>query len=152
MRCLRVRYEDLVLHPRNVIAKVLTFLDLPWNSSVLSHHTMINQPGGVRVSVMERSSDQIIQPVHTKALTEWVGTFPSKLLSQMGEVAPMLRQLGYNPEENPPKYGQADPEILNNTREVLLNKEYWKVRSEQMLRAMKKPETVYNEQPSQYEA
>lgn len=149
---MRVRYEDLVLHPRHVIAKVLTFLDLPWNSSVLSHHTMINQPGGVRVSVMERSSDQIIQPVHTKALTEWVGTFPSKLLSQMDEVAPMLRQLGYNPEENPPKYGQADPEILNNTREVLLNKEYWKVKSEQMLRAMKKPETVYNEHPSQYEA
>ena len=73
-KCLRVKYEELVLHPRREIAAVLRFLDIPWNNSVLSHHKMINQPGGVRVSNMERSSDQIIQPVHTKALTEWVGT------------------------------------------------------------------------------
>ena len=113
------------------------------------HHTMINQPGGVRVSVMERSSDQIIQPVHTKALTDWVGSFPKRLLRDMDQVAPMLRWLGYDPEANPPKYGEADPEILNNTRQVMANREYWEVKREQMLMAMKKPEMDYN--ISQYE-
>ena len=69
-RCLRIKYEDLVLHPAPTISSVLSFLSLPWNSSVLSHHILINQPSGVRVSNMVRSSDQIIQPVHAKALTD----------------------------------------------------------------------------------
>ena len=30
----------------------------------------------------------------SRALTEWVGTFPRKLLKQMDAVAPMLRELG----------------------------------------------------------
>ena len=146
---MRIKYENLVLHPRRVMSSVLSFLALPWNSSVLSHHTMVNVPGGVRVSVMERSSDQIIQPVHTKALTDWVGSFPKRLLRDMDQVAPMLRWLGYDPEANPPKYGEADPEILNNTRQVMANREYWEVKREQMLMAMKKPEMDYN--ISQYE-
>lgn len=139
-KCLRVKYEELVLHPRREIAAVLRFLDIPWNNSVLSHHKMINQPGGVRVSNMERSSDQIIQPVHTKALTEWVGTFSKKLLRDMDKVAPMLKKLGYNPNENPPKYGEADPEILNNTRNVDMNQEYWSEKRVQMLKDMEKPD------------
>ena len=146
---MRIKYENLVLHPKHVISLVLAFLDLPWHDSVLSHHTMINKPGGVRVSMMERSSDQIIQPVHTRALSDWVGSFPPQLLRQMDQVAPMLRELGYNPYENPPKYGLADPEILNNTRQVMANREYWEVKREQMLMAMKKPEMDYN--ISQYE-
>ena len=138
-RCLRIKYEDLVLHPAPVMSSVLRFLSLPWNSSVLSHHTLINQPGGVRVSNMERSSDQIIQPVHTAALTEWVGTFPRKLLRQMDAVAPMLRELGYNPYENPPKYGLADPEVLNNTDQLAREEQFWQRKKEQMLRDMEKP-------------
>ena len=100
---------------------------------------MINQPGGVRVSNMERSSDQIIQPVHTRALTEWVGTFPQRLLRQMDIVAPMLRELGYNPHQNPPRYGLADPEILNNTEQLARESQFWEQRKEQMLRDMEKP-------------
>ena len=143
-RCLRIKYEDLVLHPAPTISSVLSFLSLPWNSSVLSHHTHINQPGGVRVSNMERSSDQIIQPVHTKALTEWVGTFPRRLLRQMDTVAPMLRELGYNPYENPPKYGQADPEVLNNTEQLDRDDEFWQRKKEQMLKDMEKPRLATN--------
>ena len=91
------------------------------------------------MSNMERSSDQIIQPVHTKALTEWVGTFPRNLLRQMDDVAPMLRVLGYNPFENPPKYGLADPEILNNTEQLAREEQFWQLKKEQMLRDMEKP-------------
>lgn len=41
-RCLRVPYEQLVLHPREWMEKVLRFLDLPWNESVLHHQDFIN--------------------------------------------------------------------------------------------------------------
>lgn len=41
-RCLRVPYEQLVLHPRSWMEKVLKFLDLPWNETVLHHEDFIN--------------------------------------------------------------------------------------------------------------
>ena len=93
------------------------------SESPCSHHTHINEAGagGVRVSIMERSSDQvylhgylqclhyqhrylhylnrylhdlqIIRPINTAALSEWAedDTFSPKLLKRMAEVAPMLR-------------------------------------------------------------
>ena len=61
---------------------ILDFLSLPWEDSVLHHEQAINKPGGVRVSIKERSSDQIIKPINLDALTQWVGTFP--------EVTPIL--------------------------------------------------------------
>ena len=94
------------------------------SESPRSHHTHINEAGagGVRVSIMERSSDQvylhrylqyhylhrylhylnrylhdlqIIRPINTAALSEWAedDTFSPKLLKRMAEVAPMLRSL-----------------------------------------------------------
>lgn len=47
-RCLKVPYEQLVLHPRRWMEKVLGFLDIPWNESVLHHHDFINN--GVSLS------------------------------------------------------------------------------------------------------
>lgn len=41
-RCLTVPYEQLVLHPRKWMEKVLSFLDLPWNETVLHHQDYIN--------------------------------------------------------------------------------------------------------------
>ena len=41
---------------------------------------------GIRVSVRERSSDQVVKPVNLAALTEWVGTFPQDLLNKMDQV------------------------------------------------------------------
>lgn len=41
-RCLRVRYEDLVLHPKEWMVKILKYLDIPWNESVLHHQDFIN--------------------------------------------------------------------------------------------------------------
>lgn len=48
--CLRVRYEELVLHPRKMMTKILTFLDIPWNESVLHHEEFINKPNGISLS------------------------------------------------------------------------------------------------------
>ena len=58
----------------------------------------------------ERSSDQVVKPVNLgdsqphfnnfatlDALSKWVGKIPEDVVSQMAEVAPMLRVLGYDP-------------------------------------------------------
>ncbi|KAF4519766.1 hypothetical protein B566_EDAN010360 [Ephemera danica] len=49
-RCLAVPYEQLVLHPRHWLQRILAFLDVPWNESVMHHEQEINKPGGVSLS------------------------------------------------------------------------------------------------------
>lgn len=49
-RCMMVYYEQLVLHPNESMHKILEFLDVPWNDSVLHHEEQINKPGGVSLS------------------------------------------------------------------------------------------------------
>lgn len=110
-------------------------------TSAPSHHTHINEAGpqGVRVSVMERSSDQVIQPVNIKALSKWVGSFPDHILDDMEVIAPMLRKLGYDPTKNPPNYGRPATDIINNTNQVLENEDYWAERKERIFKEIKKP-------------
>lgn len=47
-RCLRVPYEQLVLHPKEWMQKVLKFLDIPWDEAVLHHEDFINN--GIELS------------------------------------------------------------------------------------------------------
>ena len=49
-RCLHVRYEQLVLHPRAELEKILNFVKLPWDNRVLRHVESINQTDGVSLS------------------------------------------------------------------------------------------------------
>lgn len=49
-RCLMVHYEQLVLHPKEWLKRILKFLDVPWDESVLHHEDHINKPGGVQLS------------------------------------------------------------------------------------------------------
>ncbi|KAI5624361.1 protein-tyrosine sulfotransferase 2, partial [Silurus asotus] len=118
-RCLTVHYEDLVLQPRTTMMTVLEFLNVPWNEGVLHHEQAIGQPGGVSLSRIERSTDQVIKPVNLEALTRWVGHIPADVLKDMHNIAPMLNKLGYDPSANPPDYGQPDPEVIQNTEKVL---------------------------------
>lgn len=46
----QVYYEQLVLHPEEWMRKILKFLDIPWNDSVLHHEEFINKPNGVSLS------------------------------------------------------------------------------------------------------
>uniref|UniRef100_A0A3P8XIM9 Protein-tyrosine sulfotransferase n=1 Tax=Esox lucius TaxID=8010 RepID=A0A3P8XIM9_ESOLU len=117
-RCLAVRYESLVLHPRSTMQTILRFLDLPWHEGVLHHEQAIGRPGGVSLSRMERSTDQVIKPVNLEALTRWVGKIPPDVVANMDAIAPMLWRLGYDPRANPPNYGEPDPRVLNNTERV----------------------------------
>ncbi|PBC32185.1 Protein-tyrosine sulfotransferase [Apis cerana cerana] len=130
-KCLMVPYEQLVLHPRQWMKKILNFLDVPWNESVMHHEEFINKPGGVPLSKVERSSDQIIKPVNLEALTKWVGHIPDDVVREMPDIAPMLSVLGYDPYANPPVYGAPDRLVSENTRRVLANGEVWAARARQ---------------------
>lgn len=48
--CLPVFYEQLVLHPKEWMEKILTFLDLPWDEAVMHHEEHIGKPGGISLS------------------------------------------------------------------------------------------------------
>jgi protein-tyrosine sulfotransferase len=48
--CLPVHYEQLVLQPKQWLEKILHFLDVPWNDSVLHHEELVNRRGGISLS------------------------------------------------------------------------------------------------------
>ncbi|CAH1973196.1 unnamed protein product [Acanthoscelides obtectus] len=129
-KCLRVPYEQLVLHPREWMDKVLRFLDVRWDDSVLHHEDFINK--GVKLSKVERSSDQVIKPVNMEALDKWVGHIPEDVVRDMADLAPMLSVLGYDPYANPPKYGNADDVVLHNTHEIKRNRSEWDKKAKEM--------------------
>ncbi|XP_069082980.1 protein-tyrosine sulfotransferase 1 isoform X3 [Pleurodeles waltl] len=117
-RCMLVHYEQLVLHPEQWMRTLLKFLDIPWDESVLHHEEMIGKAGGVSLSKVERSTDQVIKPVNVEALSKWVGRIPADVLRDMPVIAPMLAKLGYDPYANPPNYGKPDQKVLENTKRV----------------------------------
>lgn len=42
-RCLMVYYEQLVLHPEKEMRRILEYLRLPWDESVLKHEELIGK-------------------------------------------------------------------------------------------------------------
>ncbi|KAK7068996.1 Protein-tyrosine sulfotransferase activity protein [Halocaridina rubra] len=132
-RCLPVYYEQLVLHPQEWMKKILEFLDVTWDDAVLHHEDHINKPGGVSLSKVERSSDQVVKPINLDALTKWVGQIPKDVVEDMANIAPMLATLGYDPYGNPPNYGQADPLVQNNTKRLVKESNKWQDRAEEVL-------------------
>ncbi|XP_029427406.1 protein-tyrosine sulfotransferase 2 [Rhinatrema bivittatum] len=118
-KCLPVYYEQLVLHPQLSMQTIMNFLDISWDDAVLHHEELIGKPGGVSLSKIERSTDQVIMPVNMEALARWVGYIPGDIVKDMAQIAPMLAKLGYDPYANPPNYGKPDPIVVNNTNRVL---------------------------------
>ncbi|CAO2629055.1 Protein-tyrosine sulfotransferase 2 [Lemmus lemmus] len=49
-KCLPVYYEQLVLHPRRSLKRILDFLGITWSDTVLHHEDLIGKPGGVSLS------------------------------------------------------------------------------------------------------
>ncbi|XP_050504253.1 protein-tyrosine sulfotransferase [Diabrotica virgifera virgifera] len=146
-KCLRVPYEQLVLHPREWMKKVLKFLNVSWNDSVLHHEDYINK--GIELSKVERSSDQVIKPVNLEALTKWVGKIPEDVIRDMADIAPMLSVLGYDPYANPPNYGQPDAEVAHKTKEIQENKNVWDKKAQEMLwNFYTEPDPAIDREPS----
>ncbi|CAD6185853.1 unnamed protein product [Caenorhabditis auriculariae] len=122
-RCMKVYYEQLVLHPEAQMRRILEFLDLPFNESVLKHEELIGKD--ISLSKVERSSDQVVKPVNLDALTKWVGKIPEDVVKDMADIAPMLAKLGYDPNANPPNYGKPDEIVRKKTEDVHKNGETW---------------------------
>lgn len=118
-KCLPVYYEQLVLHPKQTMQVIIDFLGIPWDDAVLHHEELIGKPGGVSLSKVEKSTDQVMKPVNLEALSKWVGKIPTDILEDMPRLAPMLARLGYDPYANPPRYGNPDAIVLNNTHRIL---------------------------------
>uniref|UniRef100_A0A672IGD9 Protein-tyrosine sulfotransferase n=1 Tax=Salarias fasciatus TaxID=181472 RepID=A0A672IGD9_SALFA len=87
-KCLPVHYEQLVLHPEKWMRTLLKFLDVPWDDAVLHHEELIGKAGGVSLSKVERSTDQVIKPVNVEALSKWVGKIPADVVRDMAVIAP----------------------------------------------------------------
>jgi protein-tyrosine sulfotransferase len=131
--CLPVYYEQLVLHPEQTLRGILKFLNLPWNDAVLHHEKFVNQPDGIELSKLERSTDQVVKPVNTETLTKWVGAMPADVVRDMADIAPMLQVLGYDPNANPPNYGDPDPFVLGKMKIIEQNKDEWKKKEEKLI-------------------
>ncbi|XP_039293013.1 protein-tyrosine sulfotransferase 1 [Nilaparvata lugens] len=148
-RCMLVYYEQLVLHPEHWMRRILNFLDVPWNESVLHHEDLINKPGGVLLSKVERSSDQVIKPVNLEALQKWVGQMPDDVVADMAKIAPMLSRLGYDPHANPPKYGSPDAFVADNTQRIRLQSKLWEEKALELLDGHHAPPADVTEESSQ---
>lgn len=72
--------------------------------------------------------------MNLEALNKWVGNIPDDIVKDMASIAPMLRTLGYDPEENPPNYGKPDPKVADNTLLIKQNVDFWKKREEEILK------------------
>ena len=107
-KCLPVYYEQLVQHPEMWMKKITNFLDLPWDEAVLHHEDFINKAGGISLSKLEKSSDQVVKPVNLDGLSKWVGNIPEDVVKDMKEIAPMLAFFGYDPEASPPDYRRSE--------------------------------------------
>jgi len=83
---------------------------------------------------LERSTDQVIKPINLEALSKWVGQIPEDVVKDMGEVAPMLASLGYNPAANPPDYGKPDSFVISKMKEIEKNRDTWREKEQEMLK------------------
>lgn len=72
-------------------------------------------------------------------MNKWVGNIPEDVKKDMAKIAPMLRTLGYDPEANPPNYGQPDPKVADNTLHIKQNVDFWKKRESELLKHDKPP-------------
>lgn len=61
--CIQVKYEDLVLHPRPTLKKILEFADLEWTENVMEHQKHMEH---ISLSAVEKSTDQVIKEMITK--------------------------------------------------------------------------------------
>ncbi|CAH8480831.1 unnamed protein product [Schistosoma turkestanicum] len=104
-RCLPVRYECLILNPRDEIKKVLDFLELPWDDKLLEHEKFVNNTS--MLNKYEASSIQIVKSMHNQSLDAWSrndSAIPMEFFKFISDNSTLLKSLGYATGEIPPNY------------------------------------------------
>lgn len=114
--CLPVKYEDLVLHPRETLEGILKFADMPFHEFVMEHQKHMDD---ISLSAVEKSTDQVVKPLYTDSLKSFVGKIPADVEDDMAKIAPMLKRLGYDPEARDPFFGKPDQEVSDKYNEWL---------------------------------
>jgi hypothetical protein len=108
-RYLEIRYEDLVLHPRETLAQVCQFVDLPFEEQMESHHLAARQrldelhphyepDGTLKVSKEDRLHihRRSTQPPDPTRIGHWRHEMrPEEQDAFMRTAAPLLEELGY---------------------------------------------------------
>ncbi|CAH8517100.1 unnamed protein product [Schistosoma guineensis] len=104
-RCLSIRYECLILNPREEIKKVLDFLELPWDDKLLEHEKFVYNTS--KLNKYEASSIQIVKSIHNNSLDAWSNN-DSPILTEFFKLmttnSSLLKVLGYVSDEIPPNY------------------------------------------------
>jgi len=72
----------------------------------------------------------VIKPINIEALSKWVGHIPADVVEEMDSVAPMLKKLGYDPQGNPPNYGEPDSVVIENMNEISKNRDDWNLKED----------------------
>ena len=73
---------------------------------------------------------QVVKPVNLEAMSKWVGSIPDDVVEDMANIAPMLEKMGYDPNANPPKYGDPDVEVIRNMKDINEHKDVWEKQGE----------------------
>ena len=84
-----VRYERLVVDPRNELARVLHSLTLPWEERMLAPHERCSTRG-----VRTASYADVAQPLHRRAIGRW-HHYAQWLEPHFGAFRSLLRDFGY---------------------------------------------------------
>ncbi|XP_068739930.1 protein-tyrosine sulfotransferase 2-like [Montipora capricornis] len=116
-RCLRMPYEHLVLFPTDSLKIVLEFVDVVWNDVVLHHETKIGKPGGVILSRLEKSSDQVREAININALYKWCDHLPATVLERVPRIAHITKKLGYDVSMKWPDYRMMDSVVTKKRKQ-----------------------------------
>jgi len=88
--CLEVRYEDLVAAPGEIARKVLQFLEIPWDESVLR----FDQHARTK-SLRSPSYAEVSKPINRRAVGRWQN-YRRHLEPWLSRLEPILRELRYD--------------------------------------------------------
>lgn len=90
--CKIVKYEDLVLRPRETIEEIASFLGLKWTNKFLRHQEFLRED--IKISKYEPSLSGIKHEINNNSLGNWVGKIQNYDENKMKDFK-MLSVFGY---------------------------------------------------------
>ncbi|WP_194841237.1 sulfotransferase family protein [Salinibacillus xinjiangensis] len=91
-----VKYEELVSNPKNIMKKVLNFLEEQWNPSVLDYNKVQRNEEPV-----ESSTKQVSKKLYTQSMNRWQREFTDENKEMFKNIAgSLLIQMGYEDSLN----------------------------------------------------
>jgi len=141
--CLIVKYEDLCLHPKSTLERVIQFLNENWSDKLLNHQNFIGSD--IIVSKTEWSSHQIvnfshfvlffylfnyfevifkIKPINSNAINDWIGKIEYDQY-QINFIVPMLKRYNYSLNIKEEQNHFEDDLVAKNNEIINKNKDFY---------------------------